>query len=470
MSTIQTRSNELSSRENAELKSASVPLSGWGRYPVVKGKVCRPNTTRELLYDMQALDAGEGLLCRGLGRSYGDAAISADSRVLVTSKLDRFLSFDSQNGIVRCEPGVSFAEIIRTFLPKGWFPAVTPGTKHVTMGGALASDIHGKNHHYEGSFIDFVKSFSLITADNQAVECSREKNSQLFWASAGGMGLTGIVSEIELQLRAVENQFIVLKRISCAGLAATFKAIEDNEKGYPYSVSWIDCVAGGSALGRSILILGRHANKTDLKDSGEALNYTDPKQKVKVPLDLPSWLLNRYSIGAFNSLYYHVFGGDGQEKLSHYEPFFYPLDAVLDWNRLYGKSGFIQYQCALPLDTSKAGMEEIVSLCSKRGRSSFLAVLKKFGAGHRLLSFPIEGYTLALDIPVKDGLFEFTRELDELVLKYGGRIYLAKDSCVDAESFAKMYEDDLPKWKEIKRGVDPTNLFRSAQSERLKLY
>lgn len=412
--------------------------------------------------------AESGLLARGLGRSYGDAALSASSCILLTGKLNRMLSFDCHTGALCCEPGVDYTEIIRTFLPRGWFPPVTPGTKYVSMGGALASDIHGKNHHRDGSFVNFVNSFKLITADRQILRCTRQENSDLFWATAGGMGLTGFISELEISLRPVENQYMVVKKIRCANLAETFRMIEDNEEDYQYSVSWIDCLSGGKDLGRSILILGRHARASELKPGNPSPVSTETKQVLKVPLDMPSWILNRYSIGAFNSLYYHLSAGSGEEKITHLDPFFYPLDSLADWNRMYGKAGFIQFQCALPLSSSKAGLEEVLTLSSKRGRSSFLAVLKKFGAGHGLLSFPMAGYTLALDMPVKPGLFEFTRELDELVIKYGGRVYLAKDACLAPESFRMMYPD-LAKWTALKRSVDPASRFSSALSERLKL-
>lgn len=410
----------------------------------------------------------DGLLARGLGRSYGDAALSSSSRILLTGKLNRMLAFDSQTGVLCCEPGVSFAEIINTFLPRGWFPPVTPGTKYVTMGGALASDIHGKNHHRDGSFVNFVRSFTLLTADKESLACSREENSELFWATAGGMGLTGFISELVISLRPVASQYLLVKKIKCSSLAETFRMIEESEQDYPYSVSWIDCLSAGQSLGRSILILGRHATGSETKSEMNGLVLQEPKQSLKVPADMPSWILNRYSIGAFNALYYHLSAGDGEEKVSHYDPFFYPLDSLSDWNRMYGKAGFIQYQCVLPLSSSKAGMEEILNLSSKRGRSSFLAVLKKFGAGHGLLSFPIAGYTLALDMPVKPGLFEFTQELDRLVMKHGGRVYLAKDACLTPESFRSMYPD-LAKWTALKKSVDPGLRFSSALAERLKL-
>jgi decaprenylphospho-beta-D-ribofuranose 2-oxidase len=450
----------------SRLPFASGVLAGWGRYPRLAGRFCLPETGTALQSYLRAEEAG--FLARGLARSYGDAALSSRSCLVLTGRLNRMLAFEEKTGMLTCEPGVSFEDIIRTFLPRGWFPAVTPGTKYVSMGGALAADIHGKNHHVDGSFVDFVDSFKLIGADGQILTCSRSSESDLFFATAGGMGLTGILSEITLRLRPVETQYMAVKKMRCANLAETFKMIEENQSTYPYSVSWIDCLAAGSNLGRTILILGRHAMAAELPAKLKSQATVGAKPFLTIPLDAPSFMLNRYSLGAFNAFYYHVSCGDGQERISRIDPFFYPLDMLCDWNRLYGKAGFIQYQCVLPLSSSKAGLEEILTLCSKRGRSSFLAVLKIFGAGHGFLSFPMTGYTLALDVPVKPGLLDFTKELDEIVLKYGGRVYLAKDSCLAPETFAKMYPE-LEKFREIKKSVDRNNRFNSVLSDRLNI-
>ena len=261
---------------------------------------------------------------------------------------------------------------------------------------------------------------------------------------------------------------MVVKKTRCSCLAETIKMIEASENDYQYSVSWIDCLAGGKNLGRSILILGRHARAEEIKSGMPLLGGGRTEAALKVPLDMPSFILNRYSIGVFNALYYYLSQGNGDEKITHLDPFFYPLDLLSDWNRMYGKAGFVQYQCALPLGSSRAGLEEILTLSSNRGRSSFLAVLKKFGPGHGLLSFPLAGFTLALDIPVKPGLFQFLQELDAIVIKYGGRVYLAKDACLSSESLPKMYPE-LPKWTGLKKAVDAHNRFSSALSERLKL-
>jgi decaprenylphospho-beta-D-ribofuranose 2-oxidase len=450
----------------AHRKENSQILSGWGHYNCISCSTELPDA-RSGLHACLGKAIDEAYLARGLGRSYGDAAVSARARIIKTEKLNRLLRFDSNSGALSCEPGVTFEDILNTFVSRGWFPPVTPGTKHVTMGGAFAADIHGKNHHIDGSFSDFVESIVLLDAAGQQTRCSRLENADLFWASAGGMGLTGLISELTIKLRAVKSPHIKLKKIRCANLNDTFNAIEKHEKEYHYSVSWIDALASGRAAGRSILILGSHAENP----AGEtSIARQNGRGAITVPFDMPGWLLNRYSISAFNELYYSLSSADGEDKLSHYEPYFYPLDSLSNWYRLYGRSGFIQYQCVLPLEKSREGMEEILQMSSRSGRSSFLAVLKKFGAGHGFLSFPMPGYTLTLDMPVKHGLFEFTRQLDEIVIKYGGRVYLAKDSCVSAEDFRLMYRDRVEEWLKVKRAVDPANRFSSALSERLRLF
>lgn len=440
-------------------------LCGWGRYPYVTALLSCPETNSRLVYDFKQTEYSQ-LIARGLGRSYGDASLSQGS-VISTAALNRILAFDETEGLVRCQPGLSFAELLRSFLPRGWFPAVTPGTKFVTMGGALASNIHGKNHHKDGSFVDFVQSFKLLGAGNEILNCSRTENPELFWASAGGMGLTGIISELEIKLKAVESSFVNVKKIPCPDLSATFEQIEKNENSYDYSVSWIDCLASGKNLGRSILILGNHARKAELE--GRDQYKLQEKKALKIGFEMPAWLLNRYSIGSFNNLYYQVSAtGAGDEKLSLYESFFYPLDFLHEWNKLYGRRGFIQYQCVLPLESSKQGMQEILDLSARRGRSSFLAVLKKFGKDHGGLSFPMPGYTLTMDIPVKDGLLQFSQELDQIVIRHGGRVYLAKDACLAPDAFRLMYPD-FESWLKVKREFDPRHVFASSLSERLEI-
>lgn len=451
-----------------EKLSSIEKLGGWGRYPLISCALERPASFRALQEDLLKFSSGS-TLARGLGRSYGDAALNNES-LISTESLNCILDFDLETGTLVCQPGLSFKELIEVFLPRGWFAPVSPGTKFVTMGGAIAADIHGKNHHKDGSFVNCLQSFQLLTAKGELLDCSRQANPELFFASSGGMGLTGIISQLKLRLRKVETAFLMVKRLSCPDLSQTMSLLEANESEYDYSVCWIDCLSSGKNLGRSLLILGRHAAKDELTEKASAAPFDVGSRKaVSVPFQMPSFLLNRYSVTAFNEVYYRL-SSNPNEHLSHFDPFFYPLDSIHNWNRLYGASGFIQYQCVFPLEDSRAALEEILDLSARRGRASFLAVLKKFGRGQKYLSFPMPGYTLTLDMPVKAGIFEFVKELDAIVLKYAGRVYLAKDACLDEATFARMYDEELPAWLEIKRAIDPANKFCSALSRRLKLY
>ena len=468
------------------LDSKSQVLSGWGRYPLAKARVFSVESIQETQEMITAKN--ESSLARGLGRSYGDAAISSIANVLSTNKLKRVSGFDNDSGVLRCEPGLSFEELLCQYLEQGWFSLVTPGTKFVTMGGALASDVHGKNHCQVGSFVDSVKSFKLLTASGDLVTCSRELEPELFWATAGGMGLTGFVSELEIQMRAIETDQLVIKKKTCRNLEETIRFIDERDEEQEYSVSWLDGSANGPNLGRSILMLARHARRAEVSPllvpsenqkggrDNSARNLDGiihfskrvTKPLMKIPFDFPSGLLNNFSISLFNSLYHLFCSGDGNEHFVSLDSFFYQLDAIEDWNRIYGSSGFIQHQCCLPRENIQQAMEEILQLLHRRKRVSSLIVFKKLGDGHGLLSFPQKGYTLTLDFARDIGIQAFTGELDALVIKYGGRVYLAKDACMSAKSFRQMY-DQYPEWLAIKKAIDPGNQFQSDLSVRLHM-
>ncbi|MDI9639100.1 FAD-binding oxidoreductase [Geitlerinema splendidum] len=438
-------------------------VSGWGRYPQIEANLERP----EKLATVASLaQTPEKIIARGKGRSYGDAALN--SRILLTERLNRMLAFNPETGVLRCEAGVTFQEILEIFIPRGWFPSVTPGTKFITVGGAVACDVHGKNHHREGGFSSFVRSFSLVLANGDRICCSRTENPELFWATIGGMGLTGIITEVEFSLHPIETAYIQCRTLKAANLEAALSLFEQSDAQYQYSVAWIDCLARGNALGRSVLMLGNHATVSQLSPLQQANPlYLPPKPRRRVPLTPPAGLLNRYTMQAFNSFYYHL-KREG-ECIQDYDTFFYPLDFVEDWNKLYGKPGFIQYQCVFPLETSRQGLTRILELCSKQGWGSFLAVLKRLGSQEGWLSFPMAGYTLALDMAVKPGLWEFLDQLDKVVLEYGGRVYLAKDARLSAEALRLMYPQ-LPQWLAVKSQVDPHNQFSSVLSQRLQLH
>ncbi|WP_299593111.1 FAD-binding oxidoreductase [uncultured Microbulbifer sp.] len=431
-------------------------LSGWGRYPKVE---CQPQFPQTGTDVVQLLERGpEGtFIARGLGRSYGDSALA--EATLHSAYLDYFRSFDAESGMLRCASGVSLATILEVVVPKGWFLPVTPGTKFVTLGGAVASDVHGKNHHIDGCFSEFVESISVATCRG-VVECSRSENTELFRATCGGMGLTGVILEVELRLKRISSSYIESTTIKTQNLSDTV-AVLDEYRSATYSVAWIDCLSTGNALGRSLVMLGEHSEEGELHLGSGA--------RLFVPCDMPGILLNGMTMQAFNSIYYHRVTRDHTHSLVHYEPYFYPLDGVRNWNRLYGSAGFLQYQFVIPRDAGMAGMTEILNRLAKSKQGSFLAVLKLFGKENRNhLSFPLGGYTLALDLKYSPEVLALLDELDRIVLDAGGRIYLAKDARMSKMVFQAGY----PRWEAFSRlrhEWGAHRVFNSAQSQRLGL-
>ncbi|RXT04520.1 FAD-binding oxidoreductase [Ammoniphilus sp. CFH 90114] len=451
------------------MKAWKKDIAGWGNYPKEKAFLYRPEKTTELK-SLLASGAKTNYISRGLGRSYGDTALNRREGVILHTKFNRFLSFDPDTGVVECEAGVSLEEIIEVFLPRGYFLPVTPGTKYVTLGGAIANDVHGKNHHQDGAISDHLLDFTLMTASGELWTCSREENADLFWATVGGIGLTGIILTARLRLISVESAYIEVDYKKAANLDEALDKLAETGDQYPYSVAWIDCLATGRSMGRSVLMLGKHAGRDSLPATGGDPLSIRKKKKLNMPFNLPSLVLNPLSIGAFNALYYGKFKDDSLVTVD-YDSFFYPLDAIDNWNRMYGAKGFIQYQMVFPPETSREGLTEVLERLSQAKKSSFLAVLKSFGArGNGWLSFPRPGYTLALDIPVRGGaeFISFIHELDQIVLHYGGVLYLAKDALMSPDTFRTMY----PEWerfRELKEKVDPHHLFSSSMARRLHL-
>jgi FAD/FMN-containing dehydrogenase len=434
-------------------------ISGWGRYPKVEANVALP-TSFELL--KKQLEGDEALVSRGLGRSYGDSSLS--DNVVFTLRLNRLIGFDEKEGILVCEAGVSLSDVLEVFVPRGWFLNVVPGTRFVTVGGAIASDIHGKNHHKEGSFSDHVVSMDVMLPSGDVVTCSREQESELFMATCGGMGLTGVIISATFRLRRIETAHINQLTIKASGLDDIMDLFEQYEN-YTYTVAWIDCMAGGNAIGRSVLMLGEHATNEDLAPKQDALRLKG-KRAARVPFDFPGFMLNRLSMRAFNSFYYRKHR-DAQDLLVDYETFFFPLDGIRDWNRIYGKRGFTQYQFVVPKEAGREACEEILRKVGQSREGVFLAVLKLFGKGNEnLLSFPMEGYTLAMDFPITRSLFSFLDELDELVLNYGGRLYLTKDARMSGDMFRKTYKN-ADSFIQFKHRLDEAGRFQSLQSRRL---
>lgn len=440
-------------------------LSGWGRFPVQECFVARPEKLGDLKSTARS-DEVTSVLGRGLGRSYGDAALNEHNGVLLCEKLHRFLDFDAASGTLHAEGGASFSEILETFVPRGWFLPVTPGTKFVTLAGAIACDVHGKNHHGDGCLSNFIDEIELLLASGEVLVCSRNTHPDAFWATVGGLGLTGIILSAKLRLVPIETSFIAASYTRTSTLAETLEEFK-RDADVKYSVAWIDCLATGESLGRSVVIRGEHARIVDLPANSEPLQFNQPRQK-SVPFDLPDVLLNPFSVRAFNALYYAAHP-NREKVMVPLEPFFWPLDAVGGWNRIYGARGFIQYQCVLPFESSRDGLVKLLQRISHSGRASFLAVLKSFGAESQApLGFPFPGHTLALDIPAGEGILNFADELDEIVLNHGGRVYLAKDATLDAESVRTMYPR-LEKWERTKYQLDPVNRFQSSLSRRLKI-
>jgi FAD/FMN-containing dehydrogenase len=401
---------------------------------------------------------------RGNGRCYGDASLG--QKILSSLSFDHMLSFDPVQGIFECESGVILSQILDVVVPKGWFLPVTPGTKYITVGGAVASDIHGKNHHIDGSFCDHVIELDIMLATGEVMTCSPTLNAELFEVVCGGMGLSGIILRIKFRLKRIETSFIRQVQVKAANLQELLELFHEY-KSHTYTMSWIDCLKAGKNFGRSILMAGEHAVVDDLtvKQKGQMLKpYSDTM--FTFPVNLPSFVLNQYSVNAFNFLYYQKNIKRLIDNVVPYDPFFYPLDKILDWNKGYGRNGFLQYQFVLPMESSEEGMKDILTRINRKGMGSFLAVFKVFGKQKGLISFPMEGCTLALDFPVRKSLFPFLDELDKIVLNYGGRLYLTKDARMKPEIFWNSYPG-AHRFQELVRKYDPDCRFRSLQSDRL---
>lgn len=439
-------------------------LSGWGRYPVLEARVHRPRSIEAI----QGLVASEpSLIARGNGRAYGDSAINSGATVEMRH-LNKMIAFDQTSGQLVAEAGVLLGDIIAAFLPRGWFLMVTPGTKFVTLGGAIAADVHGKNHHKDGSFRACVDWIDVMGASGAIQRCSREEDPVLFNHTLGGMGLTGIVLSAAIRLRAVETGWIRQTIIPAQDLKAAMSALEEAQDA-TYSVAWIDCFGTGVDLGRSLVMLGEHAAVGDLKPgSARAPFETKSRRKLAVPFDFPAIALNRFSGRAFNALYYWAGARKTGARLIDWDGYFYPLDAILEWNRVYGRKGFAQFQCVMPVDRSEAGLSMLLEEIGKAGSGSFLAVLKRFGPQDSPFSFPMEGYTLALDFPVSARTLALLQRLDQITIDHGGRFYLAKDSRMTAATF-RTAEKRLDDFRGMREGRGAFRQFRSAQAERLEI-
>lgn len=433
-------------------------LAGWGRFPVQSCQVARPEKRRDIGRD--ASDAGvPDLIARGLGRAYGDAALNADSGVLLLEKLNRFLSFDAQSATLHAEGGASLAEILETFLPCGYFLPVVSGTRQVTLGGAIACDIHGKNHRADGCLSAFLDEFELLLASGEVLTCSRARNADAFWATIGGMGLTGIVLSAKVRLVRVESAFVSATYRRTRDLDETLQQLVAGDE--RFRVAWIDGLAAGARLGRGVVSRADYASAAQVP--GDPLAYGGKRSRQAPPL--PDGALNPLSVKAFNALY--LAAHPDQQRTEAFEPFFWPLDSVESWNKIYGARGFAQYQCVLPRETARDGLKTLLETIAASGRAAFLGVLKAHGPQDEApLSFPLEGFSLALDFPATDGIAQFARALDDITVAHGGRVYLAKDATLTPAAFRSMYAR-LDEWERVKARLDPGNRFASSLSKRL---
>jgi FAD/FMN-containing dehydrogenase len=440
-------------------------ITSWGSFPKVFSHYFAPTVN-----ELSSIARLNHWIPRGLGRSYGDSAVA--ETVATTERLKYFLAFDELTGILHCQSGVSLAEIIEAFLPRGWFLPVTPGTKFVTVGGAIASDVHGKNHHHVGCFSEFVEELELLTPEGERLICSHKKNLEVFYATCGGMGLTGLILSAKIHLQKVVSSWICQQTIRTRDLTETIEVLQANKQ-VTYSVAWLDCLAPKNALGRSLVLLGEHAHDAayslDLpRKHWPLLDKTAfaSVQENNYLMKAFSPFLNPLSIQVFNQLYYYL--PRQAESFIFFDKYFYPLDSLRNWNQLYGKAGFTQYQFVIPLDQANI-MHKILAAIRDYGAASFLSVLKIFGAENKnYLSFPMEGLTLALDFKITSKLWSFLDQLDSLVMQAGGRLYLTKDCRLNAENFRTMYphiEDFLV----VREKLDPRRKLQSLQSKRLEI-
>jgi len=413
----------------------------WGRYPRASQQII-PLYWR----DAGLPGAAGSLLPFGNGRSYGDVCLNDGGTLLHTRGLDRLIAFDAGSGVLRCESGTLFSEILAFAVPRGWFLPVTPGTQYITVGGAIANDVHGKNHHRAGTFGEHLLAFELLRSDGARLVCSRADNASLFGATIAGLGLTGLITWAQLRLKPIVSRAIDYEGIQFHGINE-FLELKQRHKDVEYTVSWVDCVSTGKNFARGIFMLGGHSKVPgELKPS--------PEPRLVFPFEAPGFALNRTSVSAFNTLFFHKQRKPHVKTIQDYEPFFYPLDAILHWNRMYGRNGLVQFQYSLPWETAVEGTEAILRAIANSGLASFLAVLKTFGdiPSLGMMSFPQPGIMFALDFPIKTGItFPLLERLGDMTLDYGGRLYPAKDAAMTSRQFQTFY----PNWERFARFRDP---------------
>ena len=436
----------------------TVKLAGWGRYPVLDCRVAHCRRQDQSLGLLQS----RTLIARGKGRSYGDAALNPECTLSMLA-MDRMISFDESTGRLNCEAGVALDEVLALYAPLGWFPPVVPGTAQVTVGGMIAADVHGKNHHVDGCFGTHVESLRLATGNGEVLHCSREENADLFRSTLGGMGLTGVILSTCFWLTRIQSEYLHAETVPTEDLEATMETLADS-RGWRYNVAWLDSTAIGGKLGRGLVSRG------DFIGGGSPCGAERPSRDLAIPVSFPSFLLNRSSVGLFNSLYHGVGRSRRGPRSVHYRSFFFPLDRVSGWNCLYGRRGFVQYQCVVPGAESHRGLRAILECVENSRHTPYLAVLKLLGSdGEGFLSFPMAGYTLALDFPMLPGTLNLLDSLDDITTAHGGRVYLAKDARCRAEHVREGYRN-APRFAAVRDGLRGARWeFSSVLSRRLGL-
>ncbi|HTR22618.1 MAG TPA: FAD-binding oxidoreductase [Terriglobales bacterium] len=444
-------------RKRPILMQPSTTYCSWGQYPAARHAHVHKAAWDDQVPSILESATRASLLPYGLGRSYGDSCLNAERTLIDCQRLNRILGFDESSGILRAESGMTLAEIIGVFLPKGWFLPVTPGTQFVTVGGAIANDVHGKNHHCASTFGAHVRQFGLRRSDHGLVLCSPEQNADMLRATIGGLGLTGVIAWADIQLRRVSGPWIDAELIPFQSLQSFLDISRESDGRFEYTVAWLDCFAGKNP--RGIFFRGNHSCVT-------SKNFK-PKRGPSLPFALPECLLNRFTVKAFNTAYYHLHKAKGGSSLIPYDSFFYPLDSIRQWNRLYGRRGFLQYQCVIP-ESRLDAFEELLDRIARSGMGSFLGVLKRFGnvpcVG--MLSFPRPGLTIALDFAMRgESTLQLLRSLDEVVLQSGGALYPAKD----ARMSPALFESSFPNWRAFVPYIDPkfsSSFWRRVTEER----
>lgn len=439
------------------MRSKQLELGGWGRTTVASVTAYRPERISAAADAVKELGTAN-VIAHGGGRSYGDSAIRTDGSVLLTERLDRILAFDEAEQVVVCEPGISVADMQAFLVPRGYTLPAVPGTGFATIGGLVANDVHGKNHDRHGSFGDHMCWFDLLMADGTITQVAPESDAALFAATIGGAGLTGIIVTVCVKVLPIPSNAVQVTEMRVRDLDHFFELFAEHRDRATYSVGWIDALARGAQLGRGVL---------ELADPSPAGLPSGKRRTLRVPFDMPGPLLNRLTMSAFNAMYYRRAPAGGEVRQKSLTEFFHPLDTVHDWNRIYGSAGFHQFQCVVPEEGGPSGIRRLLEEISSSGSASFLAVLKTMGGeGRGHLSFPMRGYTLALDFPARAAATGLLRRLEDITLDYGGRLYLAKDSVMSEAGFARMYPA-LRDFRAVLERVDPNGMFVSDQALRL---